>query len=71
MTTIGKDAFKGCKALKSITIKTKKLTADSVGSNAFKDTPKKATIKVPKDKVEEYKVLLREKGVNKKAKIKK
>ena len=71
VTTIGKDAFNGCKALKSITIKTKKLTADSIGANAFKGTPKKATIKVPKDKVDEYKTLLRAKGVNKKAKIKK
>ena len=71
VASIGKDAFNGCKALNSITIKTKKLTADNVGPNAFKSTPKKATIKVPKDKVEEYKALLRSKGVNKKAKIKK
>ena len=69
--SIGKDAFNGCKALNSITIKTKKLTAEKIGSKAFKDTPKKATIKVPKDKLEEYRTLLREKGVNKKAKIKK
>ena len=71
VASIGKDAFNGCKALKTITIKSKKLTADNVGSNAFKSTPKKATIKVPKDKVDEYKALLRTKGVNKKAKIKK
>ena len=42
--TIGKNAFKGCKKLKKITIKANKKL--KVGKNAFKKLPKKATITV-------------------------
>mgnify|MGYP002301949402 FL=1 len=46
--TIGKDAFRSCKKLKQITIKTEKLTAKSIGKNAFKAIRKNAAIRVPK-----------------------
>lgn len=68
---IGKQAFFGCKNLKSVNIKTTKLTNKKVGAKAFKGTHKKATFKVPKQKLKSYKKILKDKGVNAKAKIKK
>lgn len=68
---IGKKAFYGCKNLKKITIKTTKLTKKNVGSSAFKNINKKATIKVPKKKVTAYKKLLKAKGIGKKVAVKK
>ena len=68
---IGKSAFEGCKRLKTVTIKTQKLKSGTVGSKAFKGTPKNVTIKVPKKRLSAYKKFLYKKGVNKKAKIKK
>lgn len=68
---IGKQAFSECKKLKSITIKSQKLTAKNVGSKAFKEIHQKAVIKVPKAKLKDYKKLLKAKGVGKKVKIKK
>ena len=68
---IGKNAFYGCKKLSSITFKTTKLKASKVGKNAFKSIYKKATIKVPKKKLGEYKKLLKKKGQSSKVKIKK
>ncbi len=68
---IGKAAFKGCKNLKSITVKTKKLTAKKVGANAFKGINKKATFKVPKNKVKAYKKIVKAKGAAKTVKVKK
>ena len=71
VTKIGKSAFEGCKSLKTITIKTQKLKSGTVGSKAFKGTPKDVTVKVPKKSLSAYKKFLYKKGVNKKAKIKK
>lgn len=65
--TIGKNAFKGCKKLNRITIKTKKLTNDSIKSNAFKGINAKVVIKCPKDKLKEYKKILKNKGAPKNA----
>jgi len=55
--TIGKDAFNGCRKLKTITIKSTVLK--SVGKNAIKGIHKKAVIKVPKRKRAAYKKLFR------------
>lgn len=68
---IGKKAFYGCSKLKSIIIKSKKLTAKNTGSKAFKGINSKATIKVPKGKVKSYKKIVRAKGAGKKVKVKK
>ena len=68
---IGKQAFSECKKLKSITIKSQKLTAKNVGSKVFKGIHQKAVIKVPKAKLKDYKKLLKAKGAGKKVKIKK
>ena len=71
VSKIGSKAFYGCKKLKNITIKTKKLTNKKVGKRAFQGIVKKATIKVPSSKLNSYKKLLVSKGVSKKAKFKK
>ena len=69
---IGKNAFYGCMNLKTIIIKTTKLTKKTVGANAFKGIHKKAVAKVPKKKLSLYKKILKAKGMKgKKQKIKK
>lgn len=67
---LGKNAFKGCKKLKTLTIKSKKLTAKSISKDAFKGLTKKTVIKVPKSKKAAYTKLFRKKGLSKKVKIK-
>ena len=67
----GKQAFCGCKKLKNITVKTKKLTTKKVGSKAFSKIHSKATIKVPKSKYKSYKTLFKKDGAGKKVKYKK
>ncbi len=66
---IGKKAFFGCKKLKSIIIKTKKLKKKSIGANAFKGINKKAKFKVPKKKLKLYKKLIKKAKAPKKCKI--
>ena len=56
--------------MKTLTIKSSKLTAKKIGSKAFSKTPKKMTVKVPKKKFKAYKKMLIKRGVNKKAKFK-
>ena len=55
VTKIPKNAFKGCSALKTIVIKSKKLTG--VGKNAIKGIHKKAVIKCPQNKLKKYQKL--------------
>lgn len=70
VTAIGDNTFKGYEKLKTITIESKNIK--SVGKDAVKNIYKKATIKVPKDKVKEYKKLFNKKtGFTSKMKIKK
>ena len=66
---IGKKAFYHCKGLQSITINTGSLVQGSIGADAFKGVPKTVKIWVPKKKVELYKKILVEAGVNRKTKI--
>jgi len=61
--SIGADAFRDCPNLKDITIKTELLTADTVGENVFTGIHGDAVIRCPESKVEEYRILLKEKGV--------
>ena len=69
VTKIGKNAFYGCKKLKKIIIKSKKLK--SVGKNALKGIKKNATIDVPNSKKKAYKKLLKAKtGYKKTMKVK-
>lgn len=70
VTKIGKNAFYGCKNLKNIVINTKNLKKTTVGAKAFKGTPAKAVVKVPKGKSKTYKKILQAKGLSKKATVK-
>lgn len=67
VTTIGKEAFRNCSKLSSITIKSTKLK--SVGKNALKGIKSTAKIKVPKKKFSAYKKLLKGKGQSSKVRI--
>lgn len=67
--SIGKNAFRDCEKLKTITINTTKLTSKNVGANAFKNIRSNAKIKCPAEKLKAYKKWLPEKGVPKKAVI--
>lgn len=71
VTSIAKNAFKGCKKLKKVTIKAAKLK--SIGKNAFKGIYKKTTFKVPKKQLKKYKKLIQKKktGFVKTMKVKK
>lgn len=69
VTSIGSSAFYNCKNLKNITIKTTKLTDKSIGSKSFKNINGKASIKVPKSKVNSYKKILKKKGIGSKVKV--
>lgn len=71
ISKIGKQAFYGCKKLKTITIQSKKLTNKRVGSKAFGKIYSKATIKIPKAKYKSYRSMLKKKGTGKKVKYKK
>ena len=53
VANIGKNAFKGCKSLKSITFKRKNVPA--IGKGAFSGIYKKAVVKVPKKSRKKYK----------------
>ena len=70
VTKIGKNAFYGCKNLSSVTIRSSRLTLKNVGSNAFKNTSSKVTVRVPKKQKTLYSQILKKRGINKKAKIK-
>ena len=67
---IGKNAFLNCAALRTIVIRTSRLTDTSVGSNAFKGIYPKALVQVPAAKLKEYRELLIKKGLPETVKIK-
>lgn len=63
MTEIGEKVFYGCKNLKSIVIKSTKLTKQSVGTKTFKGVHSKVTVTVPQSKHTEYEKMLRARGI--------
>ncbi len=67
VSSIGREAFAGAKNLKTITVKSKKLT--KVGKNTLKNIHKKAKVKVPSSKLKQYKKLFKNKGQKKTVKI--
>ena len=67
VTSINKNAFKGCKKLKKLTIKSKYIK--TIGKQAFKGVSKKCSIKAPKKKYKIYKSCLKKAGF--KGKVKK
>ncbi len=60
---IGKNAFFGCRNLKTIKFKTTLLSKKRVDKNAFKGIHKKAKCKVPKKKRKAYRKMLKARGV--------
>lgn len=70
VTKIGKNAFSGCKNLKTLTIRSTKLTKKGLAGSSFKGISKKTMVKVPKNKLKAYKKLLQSKGLDKKVKVK-
>lgn len=63
VTCIGARAFRFCKKLKLVTIKTTHLTEESVKQLSFYDLNKKSTITVPEQKLKEYKKILKAAGL--------
>ena len=57
VTSIGSEAFKDCKKLKTVTINAAKLK--TVGKDAFKNIQKKATFKCPKKQKDAYRKLIK------------
>ncbi len=66
---IGKNAFRDCRNLKDIVIKSKKLTTRHTGKGVFKGINSKAVIKVPAGKIVYYKKIIRASGAGKNVKI--
>ena len=66
VTKIGSKAFCKCKKLRLLVVKTRKLKAKNIASDAFKGIAKKTTVKVPKLKIKTYRKLFRKKGLSKK-----
>ncbi len=60
VTAIGQDAFKDCKALKTVTINAAKLK--TVGKDSFSGISKKAVFKLPKKQLSAYKKLIKKNG---------
>ena len=63
---IGKDAFRNCKSLGSVNIKSKYLKASWTGANAFEGSPVR-TVKCPGSKKSAYRKFLLKKGIPKHA----
>lgn len=70
VSAIGKNAFRNCKNLKTITILSTKLTDKSLSKGAFSGISKNTVIKVPKAKLAAYQKLFKKKGLSSKVKIK-
>ncbi len=67
--TIKKDAFAGCKTLRKIIVKTKKLTKKTVAKKAFRGVRKNVRIIVPKKKKQAYKKLFCQRGLITKVRV--
>lgn len=61
--TIGKNAFRNCKKLKMVIIRSTSLTNKRVGAKAFQGIASNAKVKVPKSKYSAYRKLLKKKGI--------
>lgn len=63
VTSIGKQAFEGCKKLEWLEVDYKKYTTKNVGKNAFKGVPGKVMVCVPTKKGKSYKKLFIKRGI--------
>ena len=62
---IGKQCFYGCKKLRTLNIQSPRLSQKYTGSNAFKGTPAKIKVYVPRKQARNYKKLLLKRGMRK------
>ena len=68
---IGKQSFYGCKKISTMRIYTSRLKQKNIGSSAFKGTPSKMKVYVPKKLSKNYKTILVKRGMSKSIVIKK
>lgn len=68
---IGKQSFYGCKKLSTLRIYTSRLKQKNIGSNAFKGTPSRMKVYVPRKLAKNYKTILIKRGMSKSIVIKK
>lgn len=62
---IGKQCFYGCKKLRTLNIQSPGLSQKYTGSNAFKGTPAKMKVYVPRKQAKNYKKLFLKRGMRK------
>lgn len=63
VTGIGKNAFAGCRKVKTIKIQSMFLKKKNIGKNAFRGIPRKATVYVPPGKMKTYRKWLKKAGL--------
>lgn len=63
VTGIGKNAFAGCRKVKTVKIQSMYLKKKNIGKNAFRGIPRKASVYVPPGKMKSYRKWLKKAGL--------
>ena len=63
VTGIGKNAFAGCRKVKTVRIQSMYLKKKNIGKNAFRGIPRKASVYVPPGKMKSYRKWLKKAGL--------
>ena len=63
VTGIGKNAFAGCRKVKTVKIQSMYLKKKNIGKNAFRGIPRKASVYVPSGKMKNYRKWLKKAGL--------
>ena len=63
VTGIGKNAFAGCRKVKTVKIQSMYLKKKNIGKNAFRGIPRKASVYVPLRKMKSYRKWLKKAGL--------
>ena len=63
VTGIGKNAFAGCRKVKTVKIQSLYLKKKEIGKNAFRGIPRKASVYVPPGKMKSYRKWLKKAGL--------
>ena len=63
VTGIGKNAFAGCRKVKTVKIQSLYLKKKEIGKNAFRGIPRKASVYVPAGKMKSYRKWLKKAGL--------
>ena len=64
VTGIGKNAFAGCRKVKTVKIQSLYLKKKEIGKNAFRGIPRKASVYVPAGKMKSYRKWLKKAGLS-------